>query len=204
MERTCETCMYARKTMFEEPCKDCGFNDGVWDNWTPNNRDSKLERLEKLCKEHDCCADCPVTDKEDTEYLCARFGRNELSDISIDTLLEILENELESIENKAAHIGAVYVGTEADAKVELHREICEEIHDLYELKNHDYGDSFGKGFKEYGLIMPVIRLEDKLNRFKQLVNGEGMVKDESVEDTLIDLANYAIMTVLEMREKENE
>lgn len=218
MECTCETCMYAKKTMFEEPCKNCTFNAGVWDHWTPNDRKKKLERLEKLCKTHDCCADCPVTDRDDTEYLCARFDRDELSDISIDTLLEILENESDGIktaevgtkaeldtkDDVGTHIGAVYAGTEADAKVELHREICEEIHDLYELKNHDYGDSFGKGFKEYGLIMPVIRLEDKLNRFKQLVNGEGMVKDESVEDTLIDLANYAIMTVLEMREKENE
>lgn len=182
MECTCENCVYAKKTMYEEPCRSCKFEDGEWGNWTPNDRDSKLERLEKLCKEHDC--------------------RNELSDISIDTLLEILENDLESIENKAAHIGAVYVGTEVDVKVELHREICEEIHDLYEIKNHDYGDSFGKGFREYGLIMPVIRLEDKLNRLKQLVNGEGLVKDESVEDTLMDLANYAIMTILERREKE--
>lgn len=208
MECTCETCMYAKKTMFEEPCKDCTFNAGVWDHWTPNDRKKKLERLEKLCKEHDCCADCPVTDKEDTEYLCARFDREELSDISIDTLLEILENDLKSIENKATHIGAVYVddGEDADGayKLERHKEICEEIHDLYEIKNQDYGDSFGKGFQEYGLIMPVIRMEDKLNRFKQLIEREGMVKNESVEDTLIDLANYAIMTVLEMREKENE
>lgn len=215
MECTCETCMYAKKTMFEEPCKDCTFNAGVWDKWTPKDKENKLERLEKLCKKHDCCADCPVTDKEDTEILCARFDRNELSEVSIDTLLKILENEQEGVKtaevgtkaeldvrDDVGHIGAVYVGE--DAKMERHREICEEIHDLYELKNHDYGDSFGKGFQEYGLIMPVIRIEDKLNRFKQLVNGEGMVKDESVEDTLIDLANYAIMTVLEMREKENE
>lgn len=192
MDYSCETCMYGKKTVFEEPCKDCKLNNGVWDKWEPESRLQKLERLEKLCKAHDCCADCPVTDRDDTEYLCARFRHNELSVESIDTLLKILENELESIE----------VGTEADAKVELHREICEEIHDLYETKNHDYGDSFGKGFREYGLIMPVIRLEDKLNRLKQLVDREGLVKNESVEDTLIDLANYAIMTVLEMREGE--
>ena len=202
MDYSCETCMYGKKTMFEEPCKDCKFDNGMWDKWKPICKLGKLERLEKLCKAHDCCADCPVTDKEDTEYLCARFKHRELSEESIDTLLKILENELESIENKAAHIGAVYVGTEADAKVELHREICDEIHELYEIKNHDYGDSFGKGFREYGLIMPVIRLEDKLNRLKQLVNKEGLVKDESVDDTLIDLANYAIMTILEMREGE--
>ena len=56
---------------------------------------------------------------------------------------------------------------------------------------------------EYGLIMPVIRLEDKFNRFKKLAlnNGEAKVKDESIEDTLLDMANYALMTVIEMRNK---
>lgn len=197
MDYSCETCMYGKKTMFEEPCKDCKLNNGVWDKWEPESRLQKLERLEKLCKAHDCCADCPVTDKEDTEYLCARFKHRELSEESIDTLLKILENESEELEKRAADIV-----DDGDYKLERHREICEEIHDLYETKNHDYGDSFAKGFREYGLIMPVIRLEDKFNRFKQLVDREGLVKNESVEDTLIDLANYAIMTVLEMREGE--
>ena len=194
---SCQNCMYGKRTMFEEPCKDCKFNNGVWDNWKPICKLGKLERLEKLCKAHDCCADCPVTDKEDTEYLCASFKHSELSEESIDTLLKILENELEELEERAADIE-----DDVDYKLERHREICEEIHDLYEKKNHDYGDSFEKGFREYGLIMPVIRLEDKFNRFKRLVDMEGLVKNESVEDTLIDLANYAIMTVLEMREGE--
>lgn len=54
--------------------------------------------------------------------------------------------------------------------------------------------------------MPAIRLEDKLNRFKKLGlnNLEAQVNDESIEDTLLDLANYAIMTVIEMRDKKDE
>lgn len=188
----CQNCKYEEKSAIEEPCRNCFGNNSMWEQ---NDRGKKLKRLEKLCKEYDCCADCPVTDNEDTESLCANFAHENLSESSIDIILNILENDAESIKTRLASIGA-------DTKVERHKEICEEVHKLYELKNHDYGDSFGKGFQEYGLIMPVIRLEDKLNRFKQLVNREGMVKDESVEDTLIDLANYAIMTVLEMREGE--
>lgn len=80
--------------------------------------------------------------------------------------------------------------------------ITEEMFKLWQRKNKDYGDSFSKGFEEYGMVMPCIRLEDKLLRFKQLVkNGNAEVKTESIEDTLIDLANYAVMTLMEIRKK---
>lgn len=47
--------------------------------------------------------------------------------------------------------------------------------------------------------MPRIRLGDKFNRFKNLTrSGLRQVVDESIRDTLIDLANYAIMTVMEI------
>ena len=89
--------------------------------------------------------------------------------------------------------------TTTKTKVQMHREICEEINDLYARKNHDYGDSFHQTFVEEGMAMARIRLGDKFNRFKTLSrNEEQKVNDESIRDTLIDLANYAIMTVLEM------
>lgn len=87
--------------------------------------------------------------------------------------------------------------TEYNNKVRHHADICEELNEIYARKNHDYGDSFGKGYAEYGIVMAVIRLEDKLNRLKSLIKAEALVEDESIEDTLMDLANYAIMTVIE-------
>ena len=87
--------------------------------------------------------------------------------------------------------------TEYSNKVRHHADICEELNEIYARKNHDYGDSFGKGYAEYGMVMAVIRLEDKLNRLKSLIKAESLVKDESINDTLMDLANYAIMTVIE-------
>lgn len=90
-------------------------------------------------------------------------------------------------------------------KIKLHSHICSDLTALYERKNHDYGDSFGKSFKEYGMAMPCIRLEDKLNRLKALTrNGNQQVSDESIDDTLMDLANYAIMTLVERRISESE
>ena len=88
------------------------------------------------------------------------------------------------------------------SKVEKHKKICDELNSLYAKKNHDYGDSFHISFCEEGMAMPRIRLGDKFNRFKTLSRGSKQeVNDESIRDTLIDLANYAIMTILEM---ENE
>lgn len=80
-----------------------------------------------------------------------------------------------------------------------HKEICTYLNELYARKNRDYGNSFSETFKEEGFAMARIRLSDKLNRFKSLTkSGKQSVTDESIRDTLIDLANYAIMTVMEI------
>lgn len=81
-----------------------------------------------------------------------------------------------------------------------HKAICNKLTDIYVRKNADYGNSFSEQYQEYGLISSAIRLDDKVRRLKQLVNSESQVKSESVKDTLIDLANYAIMTVMEMED----
>ena len=82
--------------------------------------------------------------------------------------------------------------------------VCKQMSNLYYKKNEDYGDSFSKSFKEYGLTMSCIRLEDKLNRLKAFnKNGKIEVKSESIRDTLIDLANYAVMTIIEIDRMEN-
>jgi hypothetical protein len=68
---------------------------------------------------------------------------------------------------------------------------------LYETKNRDYGDSFCITRKKYPNVV-AIRLEDKLNRLTTLLRSkEETVKDESVLDTLRDIANYAIMEIVE-------
>lgn len=87
-------------------------------------------------------------------------------------------------------------------KAEKHMELCKILNTIYIQKNHDYGDSFHMTFQEEGFAMARIRMSDKLNRFKALTrtNEKQKVTDESLTDTLLDLANYALMTVLEIRE----
>ena len=84
-------------------------------------------------------------------------------------------------------------------KIRQHEAICAELTALYKKKNRDYGDAFHVTYLEEGMAMPRIRLGDKFNRFKNLTrSGLRQVVDESIRDTLIDLANYAIMTVMEI------
>lgn len=84
-------------------------------------------------------------------------------------------------------------------KVKIHKEICEKMHETYKAKNADYGDSFSKVRAEYPEAI-CIRLSDKLERLKTLIKNDGQqVKDESIEDTLLDIANYAVMELLERR-----
>jgi len=86
-------------------------------------------------------------------------------------------------------------------KYEKHIEICKELNQIYRAKNHDYGDSFGETFEKLGIISAVTRITDIVNRLQSLCTKEQKVEDESIRDTLMDLANYAIMTVIELDEE---
>lgn len=82
--------------------------------------------------------------------------------------------------------------------VEKHQEICNYLNNLYAKKNHDYGDSVHDTFVKYGLTSFLVRMEDKLNRARTLSQKEALVNDEKITDTLLDLANYAIISVIEL------
>lgn len=75
--------------------------------------------------------------------------------------------------------------------------IVNEMAETYAKKNKDYGNSFDKTLDKWGPNIALARLEDKLNRVVQLTqSGKAEVNDESVEDTLKDMATYAIMFLM--------
>lgn len=82
-----------------------------------------------------------------------------------------------------------------------HEAICKELNEIYIKKNSDYGDSFGETYRKLGIISAVTRISDKTNRLQNLCINDTKVNDESIRDTLIDLANYAILTLMEMEDK---
>ena len=85
-------------------------------------------------------------------------------------------------------------------KIEIFKSICDEMSQTYERKNHDYGESFAK-LREAFPNAVLVRLFDKYMRLRTLMSGEQAQVNESIEDTLIDLANYAIMELVERRSK---
>lgn len=91
-------------------------------------------------------------------------------------------------------------------KIKMHKELCEKLNKTYESKNHDYGDSFGETFNKLGIVSAVTRISDKYNRLVSLCmlpEEERMVKDESISDTLLDMANYCIMTEIELKKNKH-
>lgn len=88
--------------------------------------------------------------------------------------------------------------------VKQHESLLRQIHDTYIKKNHDYGDSFSRSFKKYGLVAAMVRMEDKWNRLDNMASGaEQKVADETIRDTLLDLAGYCIMTIMELDKQKN-
>ena len=95
--------------------------------------------------------------------------------------LEVLRENDKTLSNTSAH---------------QFKDIVKGMIETYVRKNHDYGNSFDKSLDKFGLVASVVRIGDKMNRIESLVQKKAMVQDESIRDTLLDMANYAIMTVM--------
>jgi len=78
-------------------------------------------------------------------------------------------------------------------RVEQLKDIQQNALELFKRKNADYGDAFAK----YGLVGVLMRIEDKIQRCLSITgSGINLVNDEALEDTLLDLHNYAAMALM--------
>lgn len=98
--------------------------------------------------------------------------------------------------------------------IELHKSLCHRLIEITARKNADYtggsteNDAFAnfRQVEKLGICSTEIgfltRMTDKMSRLNSFVKkGELQVKDESVEDTLLDLANYCILMIGYIRSK---
>ena len=89
-----------------------------------------------------------------------------------------------------------------DNNVETFTTIVKEMNNLYAKKNHDYGNSFDEGCDKIGTGYPLGRLLDKMNRLIACMGKEDKMQiNESIEDTLKDLACYSVMTLSYFKRK---
>ena len=82
------------------------------------------------------------------------------------------------------------------------KEITDKMFETFKAKNHDYGSSFSNLFKECGMTYAYGHMAEKLERVKSLMKDDAKVKGESMKDSLYDLANYAILTIMQLEKKE--
>ena len=72
-------------------------------------------------------------------------------------------------------------------------------------KNQAYGDSFTESVDKFGKTVIAVRLSDKFNRICNLIKrGELKENDESLEDTLLDMAGYSILALKYLKEYKND
>lgn len=95
----------------------------------------------------------------------------------------------------------VFIKTSTD-NTEAFRAITNKMCNTFEVKNSDYGDSFHKLFEECGMTYAYGHLAEKLERINSLRKNKAKVKGESMKDSLYDLANYAILTIMELEKTE--
>ena len=83
-------------------------------------------------------------------------------------------------------------------KIREMRKLHEEELNLYIAKSHDYGN---KSIEETGVVGILVRILDKVHRALHLSEDGrmAMVTDEKLEDTLMDISNYANMALIEHR-----
>jgi hypothetical protein len=85
------------------------------------------------------------------------------------------------------------------------RKYTDNLAEILQEKNNAYGDSFSKSLDEDGLLVLKIRLGDKFNRVSSLIKkGELKENDESLEDTLLDMAGYSILALKYLKEHKKE
>lgn len=125
-----------------------------------------------------------------------------------DTVMEGWDTSLRSTEKYVDELIAEMKtwdwGPEKEHQVE-HQEVLDELHEIFVAKNSDYGNSATHTFNAYGVLAYLVRMEDKMARLRSLVSKADdarRVRSESVEDTLMDLANYCVMAVMDLRKQE--
>lgn len=81
---------------------------------------------------------------------------------------------------------------------------CSILKDTLIEKNKMYGDSFFKTLDEYGNVLMCVRIEDKLNRLKEIIlrGAKDGKTDERLIDTVMDIAGYAVLSKIYLKRLE--
>lgn len=93
--------------------------------------------------------------------------------------------------------------TNIQSDEEIYCSLLDKLFTTYKAKNTDYGGAFAEMFDELGIDYAYGKLREKMNRIKVLRNKPNMVENEGLEDALLDTAGYAILTLMELKKRNN-
>lgn len=88
-------------------------------------------------------------------------------------------------------------------RMDIYQYILNNLEETYKAKNNDYGNSVADTYEKFGDLSFLVRITDKYNRLLTLCNpnNEQKVKDEKIDDTILDLANYCLLWLVEKEYK---
>lgn len=138
-----------------------------------------------------------ATQEEAEEYIGSHVPKYEVkqefpTESSIDGLSIKANEAIKKYFNEESLLADTRDGLTEDEQA--FKEITEQMLQTYIKKNRDYGGAFERGMERDGIISALTRMYDKLDRLHSLKDKDPEIVEESVQDTLLDLANYAIMT----------
>ena len=145
-----------------------------------------------ICKSEDkpmYCGSDTRADKRVISYklvgLCEKKGMEQKTEIWVDG------------EDKEF----AFQATNNQSDEEIYGSLLEKLFTTYKAKNADYGSAFSEMFDELGIDYAYGKLREKMNRIKVLRKQPNMVKNEGLEDALLDTAGYAILTLVELKKR---
>ena len=93
--------------------------------------------------------------------------------------------------------------TNIQSDEEIYGSLLDKLFTTYKAKDADYGSAFAEMFDELGIDYAYGKLREKINRIKVLRKQPNMVENEGLEDALLDTAGYAILTLVELKKRNN-
>lgn len=144
------------------------------------------QTLQSIC-------DIPPQIKINSDKIKEKANTKETLQETLDEVKETLQKTLDKVKEPVEN-----------EFMEEYKKIVTETMELCVKKNKDYGSSVESTFEKFGDISYLVRITDKYNRICSLLNKEGEVKDESIDDTIRDMANYSFLWLASRNLKENK
>lgn len=144
------------------------------------------------------------------------YYANNPKETDVNLKLSILQNGLLTLKDSLVYNASKELKPKLDKIVEENEDTIVFENDYYieyleamkatrKVKNADYGNSFNRSIDKFGYVSAFSRIEDKLSRAINLINtGKAEVSDEAIEDSLIDAANYLVMTAADIKERKDK